>query len=255
MNIYFDCSNGISGDMSVGSLLDLGLDRSVLDNALKSMGLADEFSYEIKDVLINSIKATDFNVIYDDNKELHHHNHKHNISHHHRNLDDVNQIIDKASISANAKNLAKKIFNIVAAAEAEVHNKPIEEVHFHEVGAIDSIVDIVSFSVLYDLLKPENVYFSPLSEGQGVVHCAHGEMNVPVPAVCSIASKYSIPLKITDNNGEMVTPTGIAIVAALYENKKLPDTIIIKKTGYGAGKRPYKNPVLRAMLFEAILNN
>ena len=252
MNLYFDCSNGISGDMSVASLLDLGLDRNILDNALKSMNLDDEFSYEIKDILINSIKATDFNVIYDDDKIEHHHNHEHNISHHHRNLNDVINIINKTEISNSAKELSKHIFQIIAEAESKVHNKPINEVHFHEVGAIDSIVDIVSFCVLYDLLKPDEVYFSALTEGYGSVHCAHGEMSVPVPAVSAIAEKYSIPIKITDNFGEMITPTGIAIVAALYENKKLPETIIIKKTGYGAGKRPYKNPVLRTMLFEEV---
>ncbi len=250
MNLYFECANGISGDMSVGALLDLGADRSKLDKALKSLNLDDEFSYVISDVKINSIKAVDFNVIYDEDKNHHQQLHEHHEHHTHRNLDDVIEIINKAQMSESARNLAKKIFNIVADAESKVHGLPIDKVHFHEVGAIDSIVDIISFSVLFDDLNAEIVYFKTLTEGQGTVKCAHGVMNVPVPAVVEIASKYSIPIKITDNQGEMITPTGIAIVASLYNKEELPDEIIIKKTGYGAGKRPYENPVLRVFEIE-----
>lgn len=246
MNLYFECGNGISGDMSVGALLDLGASRDKLDNALKSMGLDDEFTYKISDVKINSIKATDFDVII---KEHHHeHHHEHSTHHHHRNLADVISIIDKADTTENAKNLAKKIFNIVAEAESNVHGLPIDEVHFHEVGAIDSIADIISFAVLLDELKPEKVYFKTLTEGHGTVECQHGTMNVPVPAVCEIASKYKLPIKITDNVGEMITPTGAAIAAALFTGEKLPETFVIEKVGNGAGKRPYKNPVLRIFM-------
>lgn len=249
MNLYFECTNGISGDMSVGALLDLGADKSKLEKALKSLNLDNEFSYIISEVKINSIKATDFNVIYGKDGN-HHHNHEHNIHHTHRNLDDVIKIINSADITDNARTLAKKIFNIVAEAESKVHALPIDKVHFHEVGAIDSIVDIISFSVLFDDLNPDKVYFKALTEGQGIVHCAHGDMNVPVPAVVEIASKYSIPIKLTDNEGEMITPTGIAIVASLYNKEKLNDEIIIKNIGQGAGKRPYKNPVLRIFEIE-----
>ena len=246
MNLYFECGNGISGDMSVGALLDLGASRDKLDNALKSMGLDDEFTYKISDVKINSIKATDFDVII---KEHHHeHHHEHSTHHHHRNLADVISIIDKADTTENAKNLAKKIFNIVAEAESNVHGLPIDEVHFHEVGAIDSIADIISFAVLLDELKPEKVYFKTLTKGHGTVECQHGTMNVPVPAVCEIASKYKLPIKITDNVGEMITPTGAAIAAALFTGEKLPETFVIEKVGNGAGKRPYKNPVLRIFM-------
>ena len=243
-NLYFECGNGISGDMSVGALLDLGASRDKLETALKSMGLDEEFMYKINEVKVNSIKATDFDVII---KE---HHHKHDEHHHeHRNLSDVISIIDKADTTKNAKNLAKKIFTIVAEAESKVHGLPIDEVHFHEVGAIDSIVDIVSFSVLFDDLGVNKVYFKSLTEGQGTVECQHGVMNVPVPAVYEIASKYKLPLKITDNEGEMITPTGAAIAAALYTGEKLPETMTIEKVGNGAGKRPYKNPVLRVIQF------
>ncbi len=244
MDLYFECNSGISGDMSVGALLDLGADKDVLEKALASMKLDNEFQYKITKQMVNAISTTDFDVILPEHK---HHEHNHEHHHEHRNLNDVNEIIDKAEISENAKNLAKKIFKIVAEAESKVHNKDISEIHFHEIGAIDSIVDIVSFAVLYDNLKPEKVYFSTLTEGQGTVTCQHGELSVPVPAVCEIVSKYEIPIKITNNQGEMVTPTGAAIVASLYTGESLPEEFVIKKVGYGRGKRPYKNPILRVM--------
>ncbi|HIU86728.1 TPA: LarC family nickel insertion protein [Candidatus Spyradomonas excrementavium] len=241
MDLYFECRAGISGDMSVGALLDLGASREKLEKALASMKLDNEFSYVISKKSVNAIMATDFDVIL---PAHHHHEHHH---HEHRNLDDVNKIIDKADISENAKKLAKKIFKIVAEAESKVHGKDIKDVHFHEVGAIDSIVDIVSFSVLFDDLNPKKVYFSALTEGQGTVTCQHGKLPVPVPAVCEIASKYALPLKITENDGEMVTPTGAAIAAALFTGEKLPGELIIQKTGYGSGKRNYENPILRVI--------
>ncbi len=253
MNLYFECKSGMSGDMSVAALLDLGASREKLDKALSSMKLENEFSYVISKKPVNAIMATDFDVILSEHHyhAEHHHEHcqEHSQEHHHehRNLDDVNAIIDKAETTENAKNLAKKIFRIVAEAEAKVHGKDIKDVHFHEVGAIDSIADIVSFSVLFDDLNPQKVYFSTLTDGQGFVTCQHGKIPVPVPAVCEIASAYNLPLRITDNDGEMVTPTGAAIAAALYSGEKLPNEFIIEKVGYGAGKRHYENPILRVM--------
>lgn len=245
-SLYFECKSGISGDMSVGALLDLGADKNKLEKTLSSMNLNNEFTYKISNVFINSIKATDFDVII---PHKHHHEGDH-YHHEHRNLADVNKIIDKSDMTDSARELAKKIFKITAQAEAEVHGKDIKDIHFHEVGAIDSIADIVSFAVLFDDLNVDKVYFSTLTEGQGFVECQHGTMPVPVPAVCKILEKYKIPLNITENEGEMVTPTGASIVASLYTGEKLPDEFIIEKTGYGAGKRPYKSPVLRVMLIK-----
>ena len=252
MNLYFECKSGISGDMSVAALLDLGASREKLDKALQSMNLQNEFTYKISEVNINAIRATDFDVILPEHHHEHHHNHDCTEHHHHehRNLEDVNEIIDRADTTESAKTLAKKIFQIVAQAESKVHGKDIKDVHFHEVGAIDSIADIVSFAVLFDDLNPEKVYFSTLTEGQGFVTCQHGKLPVPVPAVCEIASAYKLPLKITDNDGEMVTPTGAAIAAALYTGEKLPEEFIIEKIGYGAGKRKYENPFLRVMIIK-----
>ena len=239
MNLYFECYNGISGDMSVAALLDLGASREKLEKTLKSINSNNEFEYKISQVFINSLRATDFDVILPE--------HNHTLEHIHRNLEDVNRIIDNADASLSAKQLAKKIFRIVAEAEAKVHGKDISEVHFHEVGAIDSIVDILSFSVLFDDLSPSKVYFSTLKEGQGTVNCQHGALSVPVPAVCEIVSAYKIPIKLSDNDGEMITPTGAAIVAAIRDGNIISDEIIIEKVGYGAGKRKYKNPILRVM--------
>ena len=240
MNLYFECNNGISGDMSVGALLNLGADRKKLEKALFSIGLGNEFNYQITEKFVNSIATTDFEV----NILNHHKNH-----HIHRNINDINKIIEKADATNEAKNMAKKIFKIVAEAEAKVHKKDIANIHFHEVGAIDSIVDILSFSTLLDDINPKKIYFSTLTEGQGEVICQHGALCVPVPAVCEIISEYKLPVKISNNNGEMITPTGAAIVAALYSNEKMPESIIIKKVGYGRGKRPYKNPTLRIIEF------
>ena len=236
MKLYFECNNGISGDMAVAALLDLGADRLKMEEAFESLDLDNEFSYNIKQVQVNAITATDFNVILKNDK-----------TNHHRNLKDIITIIEKAKVSEKAMALAKKIFQIVAEAEAKVHKLPIEEVHFHEVGAIDSIADILGFAVLYDNLNPEKVYFSTLSEGQGSVKCQHGLLSVPVPAVCEIVKRFQIPVRITENDGEMITPTGAAIVAALYSPEKLTNDIIINKIGCGAGKRKYPNPVLRVM--------
>ena len=262
--------------MAVAALLDLGADVEKLNKTLKSLNLEGEFDYKISDVFINSIRAKDFDVILPeshvghdiqiDNKqqtnfEHHHgahfdHNHENHNEHHHRahvhrNLDDVNKIIENADCTDSAKVLAKKIFRIMAEAEAKVHGKSLDMVHFHEVGAIDSIADILSFAVLFDDLNPKKAFISTLSEGQGFVECAHGSLPVPVPAVCEIAEKYKLKIKITENNGEMVTPTGAAIAAAICSldifEKELPEEFFIKKTGYGAGKRKYKNPFLRVM--------
>lgn len=243
MKLFFDCTSGISGDMATGALLDLGADKDKLIKILKSLNLNDEFDINITRKTVNAIIATDFDVILKKQDE-HHHNH------HHRNLDDIFKILEKADINENTLNLSKKIFEIIAQAEAKVHNKKIDEIHFHEVGAIDSIIDILSFSVLYNELNPKETYFTTLYDGIGTIECQHGEISVPVPAVCEIVSKYSIPIKITQNEGEMITPTGAAIVAALYNGKKLNEDVIIEKIGYGAGKRPYKNPTLRIMMIK-----
>ena len=243
--LYLEGASGISGDMTVAALLDLGGNREHLAECLKSLQL-DEFDYEITRKKSYGLAGCDFNVIL-------HHEHHHEHHHHcHRHLSDIREILEKASLPERAKKLAEKIFNIVAEAEAKAHGCSIEEVHFHEVGAVDSIVDIVSVAVLIDDLGIEECIVTGLSEGTGTVHCQHGELPVPVPAVVNIAQTSGIPLRITDAKGEMITPTGIAIAAALRTSSKLPPEYVIEKIGIGLGKRDFGRPnILRAMLLSA----
>lgn len=267
--LYFEGSCGISGDMTVAALLDLGADRKKLDAVLESLGL-DGFDYVISRKSSYSIAGCDFDVRLQDKTPMqesaympehhhghdyeHEHEHHHEYEHHHhehRHLKDVYDIIDRGEMSDNARNLAKKIFYIVAEAEAKAHGCGIDEVHFHEVGAVDSIVDIVSIAVLVDDLGIKDCIVSGLNEGQGFVMCQHGELPVPVPAVANIASTYGITLRPGQTNGEMVTPTGIAAAAALKTTEKLPAGYKILKIGVGLGKRDFgKANFLRVMLLE-----
>ena len=160
-------------------------------------------------------------------------------------------ILNSGDLTPHARELALKIFGIVAEAESKAHGKPVEEVHFHEVGAIDSIVDIAAAAVCLDDLGITDVVVTGLSEGTGFVECQHGLLPVPVPAVANIASAYGLPLRIREMQGEMVTPTGAAIVAAIRTRDSLPEEFTIRRIGLGAGKRDFGMPnVLRAMLIE-----
>lgn len=186
--------------------------------------------------------------------EIHHREQVHyeQVHHHeHRNLHDVLEIIDKTEMTENARKLAHKIFEIIAQAESKAHSKPVEEVHFHEVGAVDSVVDVIALAVCFDSLHVEKVFVPFLCEGTGTVRCQHGILPVPVPAVANIMQEYYVPLKITGEHGEFVTPTGAAFVAAVATEFSLPKNFVLKKIGMGAGKRDYGVPnIVRAMLVE-----
>lgn len=247
MMLYLECLSGISGDMVVAALLDLGADREKMSRALESLGLAD-YSIKISRVNVQGIDACDFDVYLH-----HHHHHDHEEGHHHhhehRGLADILPLIDRGALSPTAKELATRIFRIVAEAEAEAHGVPIEEVHFHEVGAVDSIVDIVAAAVCMDDLAPDGVVISTLREGCGHVMCQHGLLPVPVPATANIIRAHALPVTFTDEPGEKITPTGAAIAAALRTQAALPERFTINRVGIGAGKRSFKAPnVLRAML-------
>ncbi len=287
--LYLECASGISGDMTVASLLDLGANRDKLDRVLTSLHL-EGFSVQVTQSLSHGMAGCDFDVIlaheghhhphhaeasthehfHDDHEHEHHHgDHEHEHGHdhthdeaahahvhahephqhEHRNLANVYEVIDRGVMSDKARALAKKIFLIVAEAEAKAHGKLIDEVHFHEVGAIDSIVDIVAAAVCIDDLGIEDCVVTGLSEGTGLVRCQHGDLPVPVPAVAAIAERYAIPLRIGNVKGEMVTPTGIAIVAALRTQTSLPELFVIEKIGKGLGKRDFGFPnLLRSMI-------
>lgn len=186
--------------------------------------------------------------------EIHHGEQVHGeqVHHHeHRNLHDVLEIIDKTEMTENARKLAHKIFEIIAKAESKAHSKPVEEVHFHEVGAVDSVVDVIALAVCFYSLHVEKVFVPFLCEGTGTVRCQHGILPVPVPAVANIMQEYYVPLKITGERGEFVTPTGAAFVAAVATEFSLPKNFVLKKIGMGAGKRDYGVPnIVRAMLVE-----
>ena len=170
----------------------------------------------------------------------------------HRNLADVTAILKSGALPPHALELALKMFGIVAEAESKAHGKPVDEVHFHEVGAIDSIVDIAAAAVCLDDLGIDDVIVSGMSEGTGFVECQHGLLPIPVPAVANIAASHSLPLRILPGvQGEMVTPTGAAIAATIRTRSALPESFTIRKIGLGAGKRDFGMPnVLRAMLIE-----
>ncbi|MCC8025873.1 MAG: nickel pincer cofactor biosynthesis protein LarC, partial [Clostridium sp.] len=172
-------------------------------------------------------------------------------SHAHRNLQDIYQIIDRLDSNDRVKEMARKMFLIVAEAESKAHGLPLDQVHFHEVGAVDSIVDIIGVALCIDNLGIEDVVVSALAEGHGHVRCQHGILPVPVPATANIASSYGLDLRFTDNEGEMVTPTGAAIAAALGTRKQLPSACRLVKIGMGAGNKVFRQAnVLRAMILE-----
>lgn len=265
--LYFECYSGISGDMAVASLLDLGADEKGLTDALNSID-AGGFSIKISRVSKSGLDCCDFDVVldkdhenhdhdmeylYGDNEHHHNHNHTHSHGHHeHRGFYEIKDIIERTTLSDNAKTIAIKIFEIIANAEAKAHGVPFDKVHFHEVGAIDSIVDIVAFAYCYDNLGITDTVVPFLCEGWGNVRCQHGVLPVPVPAVSNIAADNDISLRITDVKGELVTPTGCAIVSAVRTSTVLPDKYNIKKIGLGAGKRMYENAsgIVRAMIIE-----
>ncbi len=287
--LYFECNSGISGDMTVAALLDLGADEGILRKALDSMPLTG-FEIEISRVKKAGLEVCDFNVKLCGEHENHdhdmeylhghenngghdyhdgnvqnnehkhnhghgrHHGHEHNSEHghhhihEHRGMPEIRGIIEQTDMSAGAKKTALKIFEILARAEAKAHGTSVDKVHFHEVGAVDSIVDIVAAAVCIDNLEVTEVIVPYLCEGRGTVRCQHGILPIPVPAVANIVQMNCLPLRLIDVYGELVTPTGAAIVAAIKSKDRLPGQFIINRIGMGAGKRNYERPsILRIM--------
>ena len=286
--LYLECNSGISGDMAVAALLDLGADREVLKKALRSVPIHG-FRIRISRVKKAGLDVCDFHVILDEEHENHdhdmeylfggehehshahgqehshehgqehhhehgqEHHHEHGQEHHHehRGLPEILHIIEHTDMTKGAKETAVRIFKILAKAEAKAHGLPEDKVHFHEVGAVDSIVDIISAAVCLDNLGVEQCIVSGLCEGTGTIRCQHGIMSVPVPAVLNIVEEYGLKLSVTDVKGELVTPTGAAIAAAIRTAETLPKSFRILRNGMGGGKRAYERPsILRAMLIE-----
>ncbi len=317
--LYLECYAGISGDMTVAALLDLGADVEVLEKVLASLPVRG-FRISVGRVKKAGLDACDFAVLLDAAYENHDHDmaylhgkpaeachmpgepgrepghaqepghmqehehvqepghahdhgcmqeyghmqehghvqehgcmqeHHHEHPHQHRGLAEILAVLEGTQMTPRARELAKKIFSILAQAEAKAHGVPAEEVHFHEVGAVDSIVDIVAAAVCLDNLGIEEVIVPVLYEGTGYIRCQHGMIPVPVPAVVNIAADHGLRLHITETEGEFVTPTGAAIVAAVRTGDRLPEQFSVIKTGLGAGKRNYERPsLLRAMLIQ-----
>ena len=281
-----ECGTGISGDMTVAALLDLGADQEKLLKVLEGIP-GYGFKVQISRVKKSGIDCCDFNVILDEEHDGHdhdmeylyghlegegehsahahshdhdhehhhdhdhHHDHGHGHHHHHTGMREIRDIIGNLEMTEGARALALRIFEILAQAESEAHGVPADEVHFHEVGAIDSIVDIVAAAVCFDDLGIRDVAVTGIAEGSGTVRCQHGILQVPVPAVTNIAKAHRLPMRFTSRKGELVTPTGAAIAAALMTDQKLPERFVIERTGLGAGKREYEIPsILRAMVIE-----
>ena len=286
--LYLDCSSGISGDMTVAALLDLGVDESRLIEALGTLPVSG-FDIVVSRVSKHGLAACDFDVrldaqhenhdhdmeylyghlhgghehaedhghvghIHEHHHDGHCHDHEHAHAHGHRSLAEILGIIDASGLSARAKHAARSIFSKLAEAEACAHGATPDTVLLHEVGAVDSIVDICAVAVCLDELDVEKVIVTELAEGHGTVRCAHGIMPIPVPAVANLCAMAGIALSPSAVEGELVTPTGAAIVAALRTSDKLPERYSIERIGIGAGKRDYEgcSGVLRAMLIEPI---
>lgn len=230
--------------MTLGALLEIVGDENYLLNELKKLNI-DEYKIEISKKVKNGITGTYVDVILEHghHKKDHHEQHQHEHHHHeHRNLNDVNTIIENSSLEEKVKELAKRIFLRVAKAESKVHNKPLDEVHFHEVGAIDSIVDIVGTAILIHKINPDKIISSVVNDGYGFIQCAHGLISVPVPATSEIFANSNVEFRQIDIDTELVTPTGAAIIAELATEFTTLPAMVTEKIGWGAGSKDLKIP-------------
>lgn len=262
---YFDCFAGISGDMVIGALLDLGLDPAVLEYELCKLPL-EGYRLQISRVEKCGIQTTCFQVILTDPAgehladaefeemeqpaETHHHHHHHHHSPSHRSLTEIIRLIQDSHLTAAVKSTACQIFTCLGQAEARVHGVSLKQVHFHEVGGIDAIVDIVGAAIGLEQLGLERIYASPLHLGSGFVRCAHGLFPVPAPATANLIA--GVPVYSSAVKGELVTPTGAAIITSLAHQFGPLPAMVIQATGYGAGSRDREIPnALRVYLGQA----
>lgn len=235
--LYYDCISGISGDMNIGAMLELGVSFDNLKDKLSKLNLDDEFEISYKKVMKNGISATKFDVICTKSHT------------HARTFKEIKDIIKNSSLSEFIKQKSIDIFTIIAKAEAKIHNTDIENVHFHEIGATDSIVDIVGAAICLEELQIYEIYSSKIELGGGVIKCDHGILNAPAPATCEILQ--NIPVSFGKAEFELTTPTGAAIIKSFASNFDKSPNFTIKKIGYGAGKKDAEFPnLLRVMLCE-----
>lgn len=245
--LYYDCFCGISGDMHLGAMLDLGIDPQQLKDELQKLPL-NEYSLEVAKVEKNGIGATSVTVVTETSPSDGHpapqHPHEQSAGHGHatRGLQDINELIDSSGLSDSVKQLSKRIFLNLARAEAKVHNTEVENIHFHEVGAVDSIIDIVGSAVCLDILDPSFIVCSPVQLGGGFVRSQHGLLPVPAPATAELLKQ--IPVRTGLVQQETTTPTGAAILATVVDEFSETVAFAPDGIGYGAGKRDLRVPNL-----------
>jgi uncharacterized protein (TIGR00299 family) protein len=251
--LYYDCFAGISGDMNLGAMLDLGIEKDYLISELKKLTLSG-YHIHVKRDQRRGIEGTKIEVKLSHHKHKDNDSHKHHdhSSHKHRNLEDIEKIIDASSLNDTVKSLSKAIFKKLAQAEAKVHGKSINEIHFHEVGAVDSIIDIVGAAICFDYLKVDKVLCSTVELGSGFVKCNHGTLPVPAPATVEILQ--NVPTKKGTLPFETTTPTGAAILATLVDEFTDKTEFTITKVAYGIGHTEAEIPnALRVFLGEGKL--
>lgn len=232
--LYFDIVNGISGDMTLASLLNLGVPTDVFLEELKKLSIYNECELKITSKNESGIVGTNVEVITQETNV-------------HRHLVDIFEIIDESALNENVKSMAKKIFMIIGEAEAKVHGTTIDKIHFHEVGAIDSIIDIVGASILIDLLCIDKICSTSVPVGSGFVKCDHGIMPVPAPATMEILK--GVPIKLNTVKGECSTPTGAAIIKALCDEFVDILEFEVSQIGYGIGQKKFELPnILRTVI-------
>lgn len=252
--LYLDCFSGISGDMLLGALLDAGAPFDELERVVASLGL-DGVSIARERVDRAGIGATKFRVAEGGHDHHHDHGHDHeghkHDHHHHRGLSEITAIVERAALPAEARTRAAGLFRRLAEVEAGIHGVPVEEVHLHEVGAIDSIVDITLAVAAMEWLAPGRVVASPLNVGSGTVTCEHGELPVPAPATVELLA--GAPVYAQGPPVELVTPTGALLVTAYADGYGPLPPMRVEQIGYGAGDRdlPARPNVLRALVGEA----
>jgi len=276
-DLYLDCFSGIAGDMLVGALLDLGADFGNVERGLATLGVSG-YRLERRAVRRGAIAATKFDVILDGHDgpdpgavhdhghshghdhDHHHHEHEHEHEHHDhphehphapsRGLKEIAHLVESADLAPRVKSRAMAAFRLLAAAEGKVHGVAPEVVHFHEVGAVDAICDIVGACIALEDLGVERVFVGPLRVGSGFVKCEHGKMPVPAPGALGCLAGFDV--RFEEGRGELVTPTGACLVGSLAQ-PGLPPGFVVGKIGHGAGTRdPHDVPnVLRAVLGDA----
>ncbi len=236
---YFDCFSGICGDMILGAFIDLGLESSFLKKELEKLNLSG-YNFDVKKATINQITAVDVYITVNEEQ-------------HHRSLGDITTLIDGSTLDRDVKELSKKIFIKLAQAESKIHNIKIDDVHFHEVGAVDSIIDIVGAVIGLKKLGISDVFCSHLPLGSGFVNCAHGVLPVPAPATVELLK--DVPVYSTDRKQELVTPTGAAIITTFAKQFGDMPHMKIDKIGYGAGKTKSVYPNLLRVFLGSLESN